>query len=138
MVKKTTKSPKRRTFAADKHNTKTRVDTANKTNPFDHHVNRLKHDVLGKRRSYEKGGQPLKARTRGIEKVISTKFDFLIFFSLQRKRTLLKEYNSVFKRNTFLDHRIGENDPTLTNDEKLMQRLIAERTVRSTFFFFFI
>lgn len=31
----------------------------------------------------------------------------------------------------FIDHRLGENDPTLTNDEKLMQRLIAERTVCS-------
>jgi len=46
----------------------------------------------------------------------------------KRKRTLLKELNSVFKKSTFIDHRLGENDPTLTNDEKLMQRLIAERT----------
>ncbi|CAF3409900.1 unnamed protein product [Rotaria socialis] len=113
MVKTKTKPKKRRTFATDKHNSKTRVDTVNKVNPFDLHVNRLKHDVLGKKRSYERGGQPLKSRSRGIEK---------------RKRTLLKELNSVFKRNTFIDHRIGENDPTLTNDEKLMQRLIAERT----------
>lgn len=70
MVKKPTKSKKRRAFAADKYNSKTRVDTtATKTNPFDLHVNRLKHDVLGKRRNYEKGGQPLKTRSRGIEKV---------------------------------------------------------------------
>ncbi|CAF0792801.1 unnamed protein product [Rotaria sp. Silwood1] len=113
MVKTKTKSKKRRTYTTDKHNSKTRVDTVNKVNPFDLHVNRLKHDVLGKRRNYEKGGQPLKSRSRGIEK---------------RKRTLLKELNSVFKQNTFIDHRLGENDPTLTNDEKLMQRLIAERT----------
>ncbi|UJR15870.1 hypothetical protein I4U23_002796 [Adineta vaga] len=113
MAKKPTKGKKRRSFAADKHNIKTRVDTVNKTNPFDLHVNRLKHDVLGKRRNYEKGGQPLKARSRGIEK---------------RKRTLLKELNSVFKKSTFIDHRIGENDPTLTADERLMQRLIAERS----------
>ncbi|CAF4062315.1 unnamed protein product [Adineta steineri] len=114
MVKKTSSKPKkRRTFAADKHNTKTRTDVVNKSNPFDLHVNRLKHDVLGKRRNYEKGGQPLKSRSRGIEK---------------RKRTLLKELNSVFKKNTFIDYRLGENDPTLTNDEKLMQRLIAERS----------
>jgi hypothetical protein len=70
MVKKPTKSKKRRTFAAEKHNSKTRIDTGTKTNPFDLHVNRLKHDVLGKRRNYEKGGQPLKSRSRGIEKVI--------------------------------------------------------------------
>lgn len=63
------KKPKRRTFAADKHNTKTRADPTPKVNPFDLHVNRLKHDVLGKRRNYEKGGQPLKSRSRGIEKV---------------------------------------------------------------------
>jgi hypothetical protein len=42
----------------------------------------------------------------------------------------LKEYNSVFKKSTFIDNRLGENDPTLTADEKAMQRLIAERTVR--------
>ncbi|CAF1132365.1 unnamed protein product [Adineta ricciae] len=113
MMKKAGKSKKRRPFAADKHNFKSRVDTVNKTNPFDLHVNRLKHDVLGKRRNYEKGGQPLKARSRGIEK---------------RKRTLLKELNSVFKKSTFIDHRLGENDPTLTADERLMQRLIAERS----------
>ncbi|CAF0961575.1 unnamed protein product, partial [Rotaria sordida] len=113
MVKTKTKSKKRRTYTTDKHNSKTRIDTINKVNPFDLHVNRLKHDVLGKRRNYEKGGQPLKSRSRGIEK---------------RKRTLLKELNSVFKQNTFIDHRLGENDPTLTNDEKFMQRLIAERT----------
>ncbi|CAF2371238.1 unnamed protein product [Rotaria sp. Silwood2] len=113
MVKTKTKSKKRRTYTTDKHNSKTRVDTVNKVNPFDLHVNRLKHDVLGKRRNYEKGGQPLKSRSRGIEK---------------RKRTLLKELNSVFKHNTFIDHRLGESDPTLTNEEKLMQRLIAERT----------
>ncbi len=132
MVKTTTKTKKRRTFTADKHNSKTRIDTVNKTNPFDLHVNRLKHDVLGKRRNYEKGGQPLKSRSRGIEKVIFHLFDSnfnYIFLFIQRKRTLLKEFNSVFKKNTFIDHRLGENDPTLTNDEKLMQRLIAERTV---------
>ena len=67
MVKKT---KKRRSFASEKHNSKTRIETGNKSNPFDLHVNRLKHDVLGKRRTYEKGGQPLKSRSRGIEKVI--------------------------------------------------------------------
>jgi hypothetical protein len=74
------KTKKRRSFAADKHNSKTRVETGNKTNPFDLHVNRLKHDVLGKRRSYEKGGQPLKSRSRGIEKVIDFLIISLIFF----------------------------------------------------------
>lgn len=57
---------KRRSFST-KHN---RVEIEKKSNPFDLHVNRLKHDVLGKRRSYEKGGQPLKSRSRGIEKVM--------------------------------------------------------------------
>jgi hypothetical protein len=69
MVKKTTKSKKSRKSFADKHNSKTRVDTTTKSNPFDLHVNRLKHDVLGKKRTYERGGQPLKSRSRGIEKV---------------------------------------------------------------------
>ncbi|CAF0985988.1 unnamed protein product, partial [Didymodactylos carnosus] len=84
-----------------------------KQNPFDLHVNRLKHDVLGKRRNYEKGGKPLQARTKAIEK---------------RKRTLLKELQTVFKKNTFIDRRLGENDPHMTEDEKLSQRLIVERS----------
>lgn len=70
------KSKKRRTFAAEKYNQKTRVESTAKTNPFDLHVNRLKHDVLGKRRNYERGGQPLKARSRAIEKVM----DLIHFF----------------------------------------------------------
>jgi hypothetical protein len=70
MTKKGNNSKKRRTTAADKYNSRTRAETAPvKSNPFDHHVNRLKHDVLGKKRNYERGGQPLKARSRGIEKV---------------------------------------------------------------------
>lgn len=81
MVKKKTKSTKRRTFAADKHNVKTRVDTTAKVNPFDLHVNRLKHDVLGKRRNYERVGQPLKSRSRGIEKVNNL---LQIFFHFQQ------------------------------------------------------
>ena len=59
----------RRSSAAAKHNLKTHVESTAKKNPFDLHVNRLKHDVLGKRRNYERGGQPLKSRERGIEKV---------------------------------------------------------------------
>lgn len=39
----------------------------------------------------------------------------------------------MFKNNAFVDHRLGENDPTLTAEEKAMQRLIAERTVRLSF-----
>ncbi|CAF1460787.1 unnamed protein product [Adineta steineri] len=54
MVKKTSSKPKkRRTFAADKHNTKTRTDVVNKSNPFDLHVNRLKHDVLDRKAAVE-------------------------------------------------------------------------------------
>ena len=75
-------SKKGRTFAAAKYNAKTRVESTSKPNPFDLHVNRLKHDVLGKKRSYERGGQPLKSRSRGIEKVRSREnknFDILTF-----------------------------------------------------------
>ena len=79
MVKKITK---RRSFAAEKHHSKSRVETEKKTNPFDLHVNRLKHDVLGKRRNYERGGQPLKSRSRGIEKVTDCFFLMGIFSSI--------------------------------------------------------
>ena len=86
MVKKKNKSKKRRTSVTDKHNSKTRINTVNKVNPFDLHVNRLKHDVLGKRRNYEKGGQPLKSRSHGIETVIffaSYIHMFIYFFSIK-------------------------------------------------------
>jgi hypothetical protein len=88
MVKKTNKSKKSRKFSADKHNSKTRVDAKNKSNPFDLHVNRLKHDVLGKRRNYEKGGQPLKSRSRGIEKVFFILFIYFLHFFTHRENVL--------------------------------------------------
>src|ERR1700722_6211101 len=89
MVKKNGKPKKRRVFTSDKHHSKIRQKSSTSSNPFDLHVNRLKHDVLGKRRNYEKGGQPLKSRTRAIEKVC-VPFDYLrllSFFSLEKTYT---------------------------------------------------
>lgn len=85
MVKKAKKS---RSSASEKFNKRSQVESKEKKNPFDFHVNRLKHDALGKRRNYERGGQPLKARARGIEKVKRRKnfFSFLFDFSFSENK----------------------------------------------------
>ncbi|CAF4168412.1 unnamed protein product [Rotaria magnacalcarata] len=82
----------------NKRKSKAHVDTANKVNPFDLHVNPCRHGVLDKRCSYAKCGQPLKSPSRCVEK---------------RKRTLLKELNSLLIRNTLIDNCLDENDATL-------------------------
>ncbi|CAF2273570.1 unnamed protein product [Rotaria magnacalcarata] len=85
--------------ATNKRKSKAHVDTANKVNPFDLHVNPCRHGVLDKRCSYAKCGQPLKSPSRCVEK---------------RKRTLLKELNSLLIRNTLIDNCLDENDATLS------------------------
>ncbi|CAF3179130.1 unnamed protein product [Rotaria socialis] len=82
----------------NKRKSKAHVDTANKVNPFDLDVNPCRHGVLDKRCSYAKCGQPLKSPSRCVEK---------------RKRTLLKELNSLLIRNTLIDNCLDENDATL-------------------------
>lgn len=49
--------------------------------------------------------------------------------SLQRNKTLLQEYKQRGKSNTFLDHRFGEKDETLTEDDRAILRFQRERQV---------
>ena len=54
----------------------------------------------------------------------------LFVYVVQRKETLLVEYKKRGKASTFVDRRIGENDPAMSLDDKMLQRFAAERQVR--------
>ncbi|KAI4528144.1 Nop14-like protein [Schizophyllum commune Loenen D] len=82
-----------------------------KLNPFDVKVTKLKHDVGGRKL---KGvtGKPAQSRQAGIE---------------QRKKTLLKEYEERNHAGGIVDRRFGENDPTMTPEERMLERFTRER-----------
>ncbi|KAA1466565.1 Nop14-like protein [Dentipellis sp. KUC8613] len=82
-----------------------------KLNPFDVKVTKLKHDVGGRKL---KGvtGRPAQSKQAGIE---------------QRKKTLLKEYEVKGHAGGILDRRFGENDPTMTPEERMLERFTRER-----------
>ncbi|XP_033633176.1 nucleolar protein 14-like isoform X2 [Asterias rubens] len=83
-----------------------------KNNPFEIRLNRQKHHILGKKISKHDKGLPGVSRSKANQK---------------RKDTLLKEYQQRNKTNKFIDKRFGENDPTLSVEEKMMQRFAVER-----------
>ncbi|KAI0053697.1 Nop14-like protein [Auriscalpium vulgare] len=82
-----------------------------KLNPFDVKVTKLKHDVGGRKL---KGitGKPTQSRQAGLE---------------QRKKTLLKEYQEKDHAGGIVDRRFGENDPTLTPEERMLERFTKEK-----------
>ena len=53
---------------------------------------------------------------------------------LQRNETLLVEYKKLGCGNKILDRRIGENDPTMSFDEKMAKRFALERQVLISIF----
>lgn len=75
------------------------------------HINRSKHQVLGRKLKSEKG-MPGISRHRSLKK---------------RKDTLLQEYKMRHKTNNFLDQRIGERNSEMTDDDRIMARFTAER-----------
>jgi hypothetical protein len=50
-------------------------------------------------------------------------------WQLQRKKTLLQEYKQRGKVNAFLDHRFGEQDEALAEEDKAILRFQKERMV---------
>ncbi|KAG8800954.1 nucleolar complex protein 14, partial [Serendipita sp. 399] len=82
-----------------------------KFNPFDVKVEKLKHDVGGRK---IKGtlGRPGLSKQAGIE---------------QRKKTLLVEYEKKDKVGGVLDRRFGEDDPTMSLEERMLARFTKER-----------
>ncbi|RUS21119.1 nucleolar protein 14 [Endogone sp. FLAS-F59071] len=84
-------------------------------NPFEVKTTRLKFDVLGRR---VKGsvGKP------GLTKQVGED---------NRKKTLLVELNRRNKAGGLVDRRFGENDPTLTPEERMLERFAHERQKRA-------
>ncbi|KAJ1308377.1 hypothetical protein OPQ81_004083 [Rhizoctonia solani] len=80
-------------------------------NPFDERVTRVKHDVGGRKL---KGvvGRPAVSRQAGLE---------------QRKKTLLVEYDQKDRAGGIVDRRFGENDATMTPEERMLERFTRER-----------
>ncbi|CAG8433583.1 10902_t:CDS:10 [Diversispora eburnea] len=99
-----------------KNDIKTKLNQLNdEINPFELKVTRMKHDVLGKR---VKGvqGRPGLNRQIGIEK---------------RKKTLLVEMENKNKAGGMIDRRFGENDPTLSPEDKMLERFTREKQRQS-------
>ncbi|KAJ6615604.1 nucleolar protein 14 [Mycena sp. CBHHK59/15] len=82
-----------------------------KLNPFDVKVTKLKHEVGGRKL---KGvtGKPSQSKQAGVE---------------QRKKTLLVEYEEKGRAGGIVDRRFGENDPTMTLEERMLERFTKER-----------
>ncbi|CAM6021599.1 unnamed protein product [Sphagnum balticum] len=80
-------------------------------NVFETLWTRRKFDVLGKKQKGE-------SRRVGLSR--STAVD-------KRKKTLLQEYKQRGKVNAFLDHRFGEQDETLAEEDKAILRFQKER-----------
>ncbi|KAJ8025447.1 Nucleolar protein 14 [Holothuria leucospilota] len=90
---------------------KVRSNREVRSNPFEIRINRQKHPILGRKRKHEKGN-PGVARSKAIEK---------------RKNTLLKEYQQRHKSNKFIDKRISEHDPTMSVEDKMLERFAFEK-----------
>ncbi|KAL7413127.1 nucleolar protein 14 [Mrakia frigida] len=80
-------------------------------NPFEESVMRLKHDVGG-RKLKGSTGRPGQAKQAGLE---------------ERKRTLLPALSNRHRTGTFVDRRFGESNPTLTPEEKMLERFTKEK-----------
>ncbi|KAF5371229.1 hypothetical protein D9758_004151 [Tetrapyrgos nigripes] len=82
-----------------------------KLNPFDTKVTKLKHDVGGRKL---KGvtGKPAQSKMAGVE---------------QRKKTLLKEWEERGRAGGIVDRRFGENDPSMSLEERMLERFTRER-----------
>ncbi|CAK9782291.1 Nop14-like protein [Cutaneotrichosporon oleaginosum] len=80
-------------------------------NKFDERETRTKHDVGGRNL---KGvtGRPTAARSAGLE---------------QRRQTLLGEHHLRDHRGSFRDRRFGENDPSMSLEDRMLERYTRER-----------
>ncbi|KAK9318455.1 nucleolar protein 14 [Lipomyces starkeyi] len=86
-------------------------------NPFDIKTTRQKHgDILG-RKVQGAVGKP------GLSKQIGEE---------NRRRTLKKELERKNKVGAVIDRRFGETDPTMTPEEKMLERFTRERQTRSS------
>ncbi|KAJ1802757.1 nucleolar complex protein 14, partial [Coemansia sp. RSA 2599] len=87
----------------------------NALNPFEMKINRKKLDVLGLRRKDEQVNVSV-ARQKALER---------------RKHTIGEERRNRTHVGGIIDRRIGENDPSMDPEEKMLMRFTAERQKRA-------
>lgn len=75
---------------------------------------------LGNKKRFDILGRKTKGEVRSVNKLRSAAVD-------KRKSTLLVEYRQLRKSNAFIDRRFGEDDETLTNDERNLLRFQKQR-----------
>ncbi|KAG1904084.1 Nop14-like protein [Suillus fuscotomentosus] len=80
-------------------------------NPFDTKVTKLKHDIGGRKVKGSKG-KPAERKQAGME---------------QREKTLLKEIQDRRRVGGVIDKRFGENDPSMSLEERMLERFTQER-----------
>lgn len=88
-----------------------RMEAKKTITPFEIYATKDKKQVLGRKLKNDKG-LPGISRMKAIDK---------------RKKTLLLEYKVKDKNNMFLDTRIGEKNSGMTEEDKAMARLAAEK-----------
>ena len=84
-------------------------------NSFDEKLTRNKHDVLGKKVKGKKGS-PAAAHSDAVA---------------VRRRELRPQIESRHHSSSFIDRRFGENDPTMSLEDKMLQRFTHERQRRA-------
>ncbi|XP_055328852.1 nucleolar protein 14-like isoform X2 [Paramacrobiotus metropolitanus] len=95
-------------------------------NPFELFLTKAKHVIAGRKTGPVKpAGQMQKGKahveTQGLRSVSrGTAFQ-------NRKKTLLREYRTHTKNNQLIDRRLGENDVSMSLEDKMMQRVMLER-----------
>ncbi|KAK7493223.1 hypothetical protein BaRGS_00015560 [Batillaria attramentaria] len=88
-----------------------------KPNPFELKINRQKHVVLGRNQNIRgQVGKPGQSRSKAMKR---------------RAKTLLVELKESGKSNSFKDQRLGEKNPSLSADDKAIQRFALERKTQS-------
>ncbi|KAH8152967.1 uncharacterized protein LAJ45_03194 [Morchella importuna] len=85
-------------------------------NPFEIKTTREKHSISGRGQVKGAKGRP------GLSKQIGEE---------NRKRTLLVEMQRKHKAGGIVDRRFGENDPTMTPEEKMLERFTKEKQKRA-------
>lgn len=94
---------------ADVLSSKKSIVKAKKNNPFEIHVNKEKHTIIGRQLKHDRG-MPGVSRSKALKR---------------RKDTLGQEYINKNKTNSFKDKRIGEK--TMSKEEAASARFVAER-----------
>ncbi|KAK0542379.1 nucleolar complex protein 14 [Tilletia horrida] len=85
-------------------------------NPFESKITKQKHQVLTLKKPKTIAGKPGAAKQAAIS---------------ARQAQLLPEYHARAKAGSFVDRRFGENDPTLTPEERMLERFTKEKQRRS-------